>query len=43
MFLLEKSAEHKYSFPDQNTRKKERAKKKLEDYFKIPSPELKVI
>lgn len=42
MFLLEKSAEHKYSFPDQNTRKKERAKKKLEDSFKIPSPELKV-
>lgn len=41
MFLLESSAEHRYNLADQDTKKKKN-QKKLEDSFKIPSPEYKV-
>ena len=42
MLLLENSAEHKYNFADQDTKKKEKNLKKIEESFKIPSPEFKV-
>ena len=41
MLILENDAEHAYNLADQDTKKKKN-KKKLEDSFKIPSPEFKV-